>query len=137
MKYEFIKVDEDTSKLKYKDKEFIIKRNIKLVSEMQGLAMKARVKMIQDFAKEGQSIKDLTIEKKVNGKTYYDNSNKEELENIYQEQITLEYFNDKCKEIFDLDFAELIQDIGLETEDEGAKFSQEFIYCLAGITPTK
>ena len=91
MKYEFIKVDEDTSKLKYKDKEFIIKRNIKLVSEMQGLAMKARVKMIQDFAKEGQSIKDLTIEKKVNGKTYYDNSNKEELENIYQEQITLEY----------------------------------------------
>ena len=137
MKYEFIKVDEDTTKLKYKDKEFTIRRNVKLISEMQGLVMKARIKLIQDFAKEGQSVKDLTIEKKVNGKTYYDNSNKDELEKIYQEQITLDYFNEKCIELFDMDFAQVIQDIGLETEEEGAKFSQDFITSLAGITPTK
>ena len=137
MKYEFIKVDEDTTKLKYKDKEFEFKRNVKLVSEMQSLVMKARIKMIQDFAKEGQSIKELVIEKKINGKTYYDNSNKDELEKIYQEQMTLEYFNDKCKEIFNMDLQTLIEDIGLVTEEEGAKFSQEFLNCLAGITPTK
>ena len=137
MKYEFIKVDEDTSKLKYKDKEFEIKRNVKLVNEMQSLVMKARIKMIQDFSLQGQSIKSLTIETKKDGKTYYDNSNKQELEKIYQEQLTLEYFNNKCVELFGMDLQTLMQDIGLNGEDEGAKFSQDFLSHLAGITPTK
>ena len=135
MKYQFIKVDEDTTKLKYKDKEFEIKRNVKLVSEIQGLVMKSRVKMIQDFAKQGISIKDLTIETKENGKTYYDNSNKVELEKIYQEQATLEYFNNKYQELFGMDMAGLIQDIGLEKEDEVSKFSEELVQHLNGIIP--
>lgn len=135
MKYQFIKVDEDTTKLKYKDKEFEIKRNVKLVSEIQALVMKARVKMIQDFAKQGISIKDLTIETKKDGKTYYDNSNKAELEKIYQEQVTLEYFNNKYQELFGMDMASLIQDIGLEKEDEVSKFSEELVQCLNGIIP--
>ncbi len=137
MKYQFIKVDEDTTKLKYKDKEFEIKRNVKLVSEIQSLVMKARVKMIQDFAKQGISVKDLTIETKKDGKTYYDNSNKAELEKIYQEQVTLEYFNNKYQELFGMDMAGLIQDIGLEKEDEVAKFSEELVQCLNGSTPSR
>ena len=135
MKYEFIKVDEDTTKLKYKDKEFEIKRNVKLVSEIQSLVMKARVKMIQDFAKQGISIKDLTIETKKDGKTYYDNSNKAELEKIYQEQATLEYFNNKYQELFGMDMSGIIQDIGLEKEDEVSKFSEELVQCLNGSIP--
>lgn len=135
MKYQFIKVDEDTTKLKYKDKEFEIKRNVKLVSEIQALVMKARVKMIQDFAKQGISVKDLTIETKKDGKTYYDNSNKAELEKIYQEQMTLEYFNNKYQELFGMDMAGLIQDIGLEKEDEVAKFSEELVQHLNGSIP--
>ena len=135
MKYQFIKVDEDTTKLKYKDKEFEIKRNVKLVSEIQALVMKARVKMIQDFAKQGISIKDLTIETKKDGKTYYDNSNKVELEKVYQEQITLEYFNNKYQELFGMDMSSLIQDIGLEKEDEVSKFSEELVQCLNGSIP--
>lgn len=137
MKFQFIKVDEDTTKLKYKDKEFEFTRNVKLVSEIQALVMKARVKMIQDFAKEGQSIKDLTIETKKDGKTYYDNSNKAELEKIYQEQITLEYFNNKCEELFGMNLIDLMADIGLETEDEGAKFTTEFVNYLSGNIPRK
>jgi hypothetical protein len=135
MKYEFIQVDEDTSKLKYKDKEFTIKRNVKLISEMQSLVMKSRMRMIQDLTKSGQSIKELTIETKKDGKTYYDNSNKEELERVYQEEITLEYFNDKCQEIFQMDLATLMADIGLSTEQEGNKFSNEFITYLSGNIP--
>ena len=84
MKYEFIKVDEDTTKLKYKDKEFTFKTNVKLVSEMQNIIKKSRIKIIQDLAKDGISVKSLTIETKKDGKTYYDNSNKTELEKIYQ-----------------------------------------------------
>jgi hypothetical protein len=132
MKYKFEKIDEDTTKLTYKDKEFTFKTNVKLISEMQSLIMQSRMRMIQDLSKNGQSIKDLTIEMKKDGKTYYDNSNKEELERIYQEELTLEYFNNKCYEIFNMDLASLMTDIGLQTEDEGSKFSNEFVSYLSG-----
>lgn len=137
MKYEFIQVDEDTTKLKYKDKEFEIKRNVKLVSEIQSLVMQSRIKMIQDFAKQGISIKDLTIEKKENGKTYYDNSNKAELEKIYQDQITLEYFNNKYLEMFGMEMDALFEDIGITTKEEVEKFSEELVKHINGSTPRK
>jgi hypothetical protein len=134
MKYKF-SVDEDIVKLTYKDKEFTFKTNVKLISEMQGLVMKARKKMIQDFAKEGVSIKDLTIETKKDGKTYFDNTNKLELEKTYQEELTIEFFNDKCMEFFNMDLATLMTDIGLETEDEGTKFSTDLISYMSGNIP--
>lgn len=134
MKYKF-SVEDDVVSLKYKDKEFTFKTNVKLISEMQGLVMKARIQMIQDIAKEGQTIKDLTIETKKDGKTYYDNSNKAELERIYQEKVTLEFFNKKCEDIFGMDIAGLMQDIGLTTEEEGNQFSNDFISYLSGNIP--
>lgn len=135
MKYEFIKIDEDTTKLKYKDKEFEFIRNVKLVSEIQGIIKKSRVKIIQDLAKDGISIKSLTIETKKDGKTYYDNSNKAELEEIYKEEAMFEFFNQKCVEIFGMELGELMEDIGLKTEEEGEKFSKEFFSYLSGNTP--
>jgi hypothetical protein len=137
MKYEFIKKDEDITILKYKEKEYEFKTDIKIISEIQSLVADARIKLIEDYASKGKSIKDLTIEKKVNGKTYYDNTNKRELENIYQEKITIEYFDNKCKEIFNMNLAELITDIGLETEEETSKFATELISYLSGKTPSK
>lgn len=136
MKYTF-SVEEDVVSLKYKDKEFTFKTNVKLISEMQGLVMEARKRMIQEFAKTGQSIKDLTIETKENGKTYYDNTNKIELEKIYQEELTIEFFNKKCEELFGMDLAGLMLDIGLETEDEGSKFSNDLITYMSGNIPSK
>jgi hypothetical protein len=135
MKYEFIKVDEDTSKLKYKDKEFEIKRNVKLVSEMQELIKKARLNMIMDLSKQGISIDSLTIEKKENGKTYYDNSNRLAIEKIYQEQATLEYFNNLVERITNMTLEALLEDIGLSTEKEGEQFSQKLMECLSGSMP--
>lgn len=135
MKYEFIKVDEDTSKLKYKDKEFEIKRNVKLVSEMQELIKKARLNMIMDLSKQGISIDSLTIEKKENGKTYYDNSNRLAIEKIYQEQATLEYFNNLVERITNMTLEALLEDIGLSTEKEGEQFSQQLMECLSGSIP--
>jgi hypothetical protein len=135
MKYKFSINEDDIVSLKYKDKEFTFKANIKLVSEMQGLVMQSRKKMIQEFAKNGQSIKDLTIEIKKDGKTYYDNTNKAELEKIYQEETTLEFFNNKCMEFFGMDIATLMTDIGLETEEEGSKFSNDLIAYMSGNIP--
>lgn len=134
MKYKF-NIEDDLVSLKYKDKEFTFKTNVKLVSEMQSLVMKARIEMIQDINKSGQTIKDFTKEIKKDGKTYYDNTNKVELEKIYQEKITLEFFNKKCEEIFGMDIAALMQDIGLTTEEEGNKFSNDFISYLSGNIP--
>lgn len=136
MKYKFT-VEDDLVTLKYKDKSFTFKVNVKLISELQGLIMESRKRMIQEIAKNGQSIKDLTIEYKKDGKTYFDNSNKNELEKIYQEQVTLEYFDAKCNEIFGMDFSSLITDVGLETEEEGNQFSTELLNYLCGNIPRK
>lgn len=135
MKYEFIRLDDDNIKLKYKDKEFDFKINVKLISEMQQIVMKSRIKMIQDFAKNGLSVKDLTIEVKKDGKTYYDNSNKLELEQVYQEQEYLAFFDEKCQEIFGMDLNTLIADIGLTEEQETEKFGKDLMSNLSGKTP--
>lgn len=134
MKYKF-SIEDDIVKLAYKEKEFTFKINVKLISEMQSLIMEARKRMLIDVSKTGQSIKDLTIETKKDGKTYYDNSNKEELERIYQEEVMIEFFNNKCIEYFNMDLATLMTDIGLSTEDEGAKFSNDLITYMSGNIP--
>lgn len=135
MKYEFINVDEDTTKLKYKDKEYEIKRNVKIVSEIQQIIKNSRVKMIMDLAKDGISVDSLTIEKKENGKTYYDNSNKLAIEKIYQEQATLEYFYNLTEKIFGMSLEDLLLDIGLVTEKEGEQFSKDLMSCISGSIP--
>ena len=137
MKYEFIKLAEDTYKLKYKEKELEFKSNIKMVSEVQGLMAQARIRMIQDYAKTGHSVKELTIEEKKNGKTFYDNSNKIALEEVYREQLTVEYMNKKCEELFQMDLGELMQDIGLTEEKESEEFVVELSRYMSGNTPSK
>lgn len=134
MKYEFIKLDEDNIILKYKNKELPFKVNIKLISEMQKVIMESRMKMIEDFAEKGKSIGTLTIEIKKDGKTYYDNSNKIAMEQIYQEQEYLKFFNNKCKELFNMDLQTLIDDIGLNDE-EAEIFGKDLTKNLSGKTP--
>lgn len=134
MKYNFSCENDDVT-LKYKDKEFTFKRDVKLISELQGLVMEARQRMIEDYAEKGKSIKSLTIETKKDGKTYYDNSNKNELEKIYQEKVTIEFYNNKCIELFGMDLANLMQDIGLTTKDEGSKFANDLLTNLSGNIP--
>lgn len=137
MKYEFIKKDEDTTVLKYKDKEFEFKTDVKIISEIQSLVAEARIKLIEDYASKGKSIKELVIEKKENGKTYYDNTNKAELEKIYQEKITLEFFDNKCRELFNMGLSNLIEDIGLTEEKETEMFSTQLVSYISGKTPSK
>ena len=53
MKYKFEVIDNDTTKLTYKDKEFKIKRNINLLKRTQEVYFKARTKMMVDLTKQG------------------------------------------------------------------------------------
>ena len=97
MKYKFEKIDDDITKLSYKDKSFEIKRDVELTSKLQSVYMKARTKMMIDFSKQGVTKKDLVIERKEKGKTYYDNTNLNELEKYYTEMAFLEIYDEISK----------------------------------------
>lgn len=135
MKYKFEKIDNDTTRLSYKEKEFTIKRDVELTKKIQGIYMKARTKMMVDLAKEGITKKDLVIERKENGKTYYDNSNITEIEQNYIQMASLDLYNEICKSSTDMPIDELMEDIGLN-ESEAEKFGNEFSLAIQGKTKT-
>lgn len=135
MKYKFEKIDDDITKLIYKDKEFEIKRDVELTSKMQGVYMKARTKMMIDLSKQGITKKDLTIERKENGKTYYDNSNLTELEKYYTQMAFLEIYDDISKNVTGMRCQDLILDIGLK-ESETEQFGVDFSNALLGKVKT-
>lgn len=131
MKYKFEVIDNDTTKLTYKDKEFKIKRNINLLKRTQEVYFKARTKMMVDLTKQGITKKDLIIEKKVNGKTYYDDTNIREIENNYIEMENLEIYNSIAEDYTGMSWIELIEDIGLE-ESDVEEFAFNFAKSLQG-----
>ena len=132
MKYEFIKIDNDNYKLKYKEKEFDFKKDVALMNEFQGLNAKARNKLIIDLAKEGLTTKDLTIKKEENGKTYYDNTNIKEMEKNYLNMESLNMFDRITNKYFKMSLLELIEDIGINDENEVEEFSTKLIKVLTG-----
>lgn len=136
-KYEIIKNSKDNYTLKYKDRSIDFKTDVALISEMQGINKKARINMIKDLSKEGISMKSLSVEEKKDGKTYIDNTNKEELENAYVEEAMTDFFDDICKRYFNMGLAELLVDMDL-TEDtkQVEQFTTEFISALTGQTPS-
>ena len=134
-KYEIIKNGQDDYTLKYKDKEINFHSNVGIVKEMQEAQKNARVKLIMDLADRGKSIKNLVIEEKRDGKTYYDNSSKEELEKIYVEKETEEVFQKEIKEMTGMGLVELISDIGLNEEKETEAFANELGKIMIGQSP--
>ena len=135
--YEIMKNGTDDYTLKYKDKELKFHSDLSIIKDMQSIAKRARLKMIKELSKEGISLKEFVIEKKENGKTYLDNSNKAELERTYINEETAIVFNEIIQKQFKMDLMELITDIGLETEEEVEKFSTELSSALIGKTPSK
>jgi len=136
MKYQIIKNDLDDYTLSYKDKVFNYKSDVELTSKLQEAPKKARIKMLTDLANEGVSLKKFTIEEKKDGKTYLDNTNKNELEKTYIGEAMLEVIDNTCKKIFDMTFSELMLDVGLDTQEEQDKFASELGSSLMGKFPS-
>jgi hypothetical protein len=132
MKYEIIKNGIDDYTLKYKEKEIKFNSNVDLVTEMQEVNEKARENLIFDLASRNMTINDLVKKQIIDGKTYYDNSNKEELEKIYIEKETSKVFMKTIKKMLGMDFTELALDIGLSEENEMKKFGEEMGEILIG-----
>lgn len=135
MKYKIIKNGVDDYTLKYKDKEIKFKSKVGLVSELQEVNKKARLQMIKELAEQGMTIKDLIIETEKDGKTIMDHSNKDFLEEGYIQTMQGEVFLKVIEETLKVDYNQLIQDIGLTTEDEITKFSEEIGSAITGGTP--
>lgn len=134
-KYEIVKNGKDDYSLKYKDKEIKFHTNVGIVKRVQEVQKIARVKMILSLSKEGITYKDLVKEQKIDGKTYYDNSNKEELEKIFIEEEMGNVFQEEIKNMMGKDLIELLEDIGLSEEDEVKEFSEELGKVMVGQFP--
>lgn len=131
MKYQFIQEDEDTTILKYKDKEYTIKRDVELVSKLQSVNRDARLSMYADLVKKGLSKDKLVITTKKDGKTYEDHTYLDELEKKYLQDEQYNLFNDLCKHYFNMSMGQLVLDIGLKP-DESQKFGTELGEAMSG-----
>lgn len=130
-KYEFIKQDEDTTILKYKDKSFEIKKDVELQKEIESVNKNARVKMMVDLTKQGITSNDLVVIRKEGSKTYEDKSNLIQLEQSYMQEASIDLFQNLSNRYFGMNLEDLIKDMGLN-EEEASKFGNDFAYALAG-----
>lgn len=135
MKYEIIKNGVDDYTLKFADKEIKLHSSVGLAERMQGAIKTARMKLIKDLVKEGTTIDELTKKTSKDGKTYYDNSNKEELEKIYIADENEKVFNECIKEMTGYTLTDLMFEIGLSSESEATKFGEEVGGILTGNFP--
>lgn len=138
MKYQFTEKDEDTTILKYQDKEFEIKRDVELQTKVQSVHSKARTKMFIELTKQGIKKEDLIIKEIKNGKTYEDNSNLQEVEKGYVEIETLNLMDEISKKYTNMTFSELIIDIGLSENNykEIENFTKDFTLAIRGNSKT-
>lgn len=134
-KYEIKRVDLDNYILEYKDKKLKFKSDVSVTARMQACNKIGKLKALEELSKNGKSLKDYVIEKKENGKTYVDNSNKTEVLNTFIEEEMAETFDKIIKEKFNMNLQQLVTDIGLSSEEEVEIFSEKLSYALTGNTP--
>lgn len=133
--YKFTKIDNDTTKLECEingeQQEFEIKRNVELLKELTSATHKSRNRLIKDLAKEGLSKSDLVKEIKKDGKTYYDSSSWDELEQSYYEEENQIILSEIVEKITGKDIITLVVEMGLN-EKEIEDFSIKLVEALTG-----
>ena len=119
--YKFTKIDKDTTRLECEIdgelKQFEIKRTVELLKELTSATHKSRNRLIKEIKKDG--------------KTYYDNSSWNELENNYYEEENQRILSEIIEKVTGYDLVSLIMGIGLK-EDEMEKFTTELVLALTG-----
>lgn len=135
MKYEFIKIDSDTTELRYKDKVFTIKKDIDLEKRIQESIPRARILLNAELSKMGMTKKDLIIERHEGNKTYYDNSNIIDAEEQYQGIATMQVYDEIIDKYCGMTLAGLMEDIGLninEANKENEQFGLDLTSAFTG-----
>lgn len=131
MKYEFIKVDDDNIILKYKDKEFNIKKDIDLLKRLGSIQQKAKIKMMADLKKDGLTVSDLEVERHEGNKTIIDKSNLTNLEKDYLDIVANEILNEITLKYTNMALLDIFKDMDL-TDTESEKFVYDLLFALKG-----
>lgn len=141
--YKFTKIDKDITKLECEingeKHEFEIKKTVDLLKELTSATHRSRNRLIKDLAKEGITKNDLVREVKKDGKTYYDSSSWDELEQSYYEEENQNILSNVIEKITGFDLITLIMEMGLG-EKEVEDFSTQLVLALTGAktdTPSK
>lgn len=133
--YKFTKIDNDTTRLECdingEHKEFEIKKTVELLKRLTSTIYVSRNKLLKDLAKEGLTKSDLIKEVKKDGKTIYDSSSWDELEQSYYEQENQIVLSEEIEKATGYDLINLIVGLGLG-EKEIEQFSSELIIALTG-----
>lgn len=118
MNYEFIEKTLDEYELKYtnKDGKEVVKpfkRTVELASKLQSGDAQARMELFSYLTKNGMTKDDFIIKKEENGKIIYDETNYREFETSFITNKQFEIAMNIYKDLFGMDFAELLLDMGL------------------------
>lgn len=114
MLFEFISIDDDTTKLKYKDKEFELKKTVGLLEKLQKVNFNAKMSMMKSLKERGETANDYIVIKKEGSKTIEDKSNLVELEQYFLGLESAKIYDDICLEFTKMTFPELLVDIGID-----------------------
>ena len=141
--YKFTKIDKDTTKLECEisgeQKEFEIKKTVELLKDLTSATHRSRNRLIKDLAKEGLTKSDLVKEVKKDGKTFYDSSSWDELEQSYYEEENQLVLSNVIEKITGYDLITLVVEMSLN-EKEIEDFSTQLVLALTGTkteTPSK
>lgn len=135
MKYKITKNGIDDYTLEYKDKKINFKSDVEIMTELQAVNEIAKQRMIIDLAKQGITLNELVKEVKKDGKTYFDNSNKDEMVKTYTKIIANELFNKAVEKMLGMSLSKLSREIGIETKEEAEKLSSDLGEILVGRFP--
>lgn len=136
-KYEFVQRGKDDYILKYKDTEIEFNSSVDIVRKMQDAIKNARLNMLMDLGKNHMTIKDLIKEEKKDGKTYFDNSNKDELEQIYLQDAQSKVFMEVVETMFKKKLEDLLTEMELTDTKEIEEFSTELGKIIVGQFPSR
>lgn len=125
MKYEFIEKSLDEYELHYinKDGKEVIKpfkRTVELASKLASADKDARMELFTYLTSIGKTKNDFIIKKEENGKIIYDESNYREFENTFLTNKALEIAIKLYENLFQMDFTDLVIDMGLSENDAEA-----------------
>lgn len=135
MKWTIRKEGIDNYFLEYKDKILPFHSNVGMVNELQGAIKKARLRLIKELKDQGMSLSDLTTKKEENGKVIYDTSDRQYIEEVYINEEYQKALEKIIQDSFGMSYLDLLNDIGIETEEESKEFFGEIGQCLIGRTP--
>lgn len=122
MKYEFKEIGLDEYELHYinKDGKEVIKpfkRTIELAHKLASADKEARMELFTYLTSVGKTKDDFIIKKEVDGKIIYDETNYREFESNFLQNKALEIALKLYKDLFGMDFTELVLDMGLNEND--------------------